>query len=229
MINVLMGNAICTESHTQVIPSNINDYDNYKDYKKILKHLLPTWYIKNPKITSDDYNLVKTSWDLIYLNQLEILDTGETFDNISDFTDFSYEEKNTAIVYFIKSFYDRLFDIRPEFKQLFKNDIILQGFKLAKMINFIIEKMNDNNSSLQHTFKKLIHVHNNYGVKPDHYKVMMDNLLKILEKTMGSIYFTDEVKLSWKKIISHLLNILAPIALNEENLQHYNKHHVFNV
>lgn len=226
-----MGNSIpCSDIHnTQVLPLNLNDYQNYKDYKKILKHLLPTWYIRHPNITSNDYANIRNTWNLIYNNEIKLKNIHDNiFENISDITDYSDEENNEIQIYFIKTFYDRLFDIRPEFRQLFKNDIIWQGFKLVKMINFIIEKMDNDNETLQITFKNLINRHNNYGVKPDHYRIMMDNLLKILEKVLGTEYFNEESKYSWIKVISHLMNILVPIALNKDLLQHYNKHSICN-
>ncbi len=92
-------------------------------------------------------------------------------------------------------FYDRLFEIEPSVKPLFKEDIEVQGRKLMAAIGAAVKGL-DNLDSIVPFLQKLGRGHVKYGVKDEHYDVVGAALLWTLEQGLGDD-FTDEVKEAW--------------------------------
>ena len=78
-------------------------------------------------------------------------------------------------------FYGRLFELQPEYKAMFKNDMTEQGKKLMKTINIAVEAL-DNLESLIPTLKQMGADHVAYGVQNRDYNVVGASLLWTLEK-----------------------------------------------
>lgn len=93
-------------------------------------------------------------------------------------------------------FYNRLFEIAPQLKHMFRNPMPEQSKKLLAMINYVISKLNKLEDILDEV-AKLARRHVSYGVKPDHYTLVGEALLWTLEKGLADNW-NSEVKEAWR-------------------------------
>ncbi|ELR70287.1 Putative hemoglobin [Fulvivirga imtechensis AK7] len=84
-------------------------------------------------------------------------------------------------------FYDRLFDIAPEVRPLFKGNIKDQSQKLTLMISFAIDKLEQFDLIVK-DIEALGRRHSRYNVKEEHYQIVGQALLWTLEKGAGDIW-----------------------------------------
>ena len=103
-------------------------------------------------------------------------------------------------------FYGRLFELEPEYKAMFKNDMTEQGKKLMKTINIAVEALNDV-EPLVPTLKQMGADHAGYGVKDRDYNVVGAALLWTLEQGLGDT-FTDEVRNAWGAVYELLASVM---------------------
>lgn len=94
-----------------------------------------------------------------------------------------------------KLFYDKLFELDPALKPLFKGDMVEQGRKLMGMINLVVRGL-DNIGPLVGAVQDMGRRHAGYGVKDEHYDIVATALLDTLGKGLGDA-FTTEVKQAW--------------------------------
>lgn len=92
-------------------------------------------------------------------------------------------------------FYGRLFEIAPEVKPLFKNDITEQGRKLMATLGVVVRGLSDLPSILP-AASNLAKKHVSYGVKASHYEPVGAALLWTLEKGLGDKW-TPDVAAAW--------------------------------
>jgi hemoglobin-like flavoprotein len=92
-------------------------------------------------------------------------------------------------------FYDKLFEIDPTLRMLFKSDMQPQAKKLISMITFVVNKLNQLDA-ITADIKALGERHKSYKVKPEHYATVGVALLWTLEKALGTKW-NDEIKKSW--------------------------------
>lgn len=107
-------------------------------------------------------------------------------------------------------FYDRLFEVAPEVKPLFKGDIKNQSKKLITMISFAIGKL-DQLDSVVKDIEDLGRRHGKYNVRQEHYLVVGQALLWTLEKGASEIW-TEEHKEAW----SVLYGVLSATMIRGE-------------
>lgn len=103
-------------------------------------------------------------------------------------------------------FYGRLFELEPEYKAMFKNDMTEQGKKLMKTISIAVEALNDV-EPLVPTLKQMGADHAGYGVKDRDYNVVGAALLWTLEQGLGDA-FTDEVRNAWGAVYELLASVM---------------------
>jgi len=103
-------------------------------------------------------------------------------------------------------FYGRLFELEPEYKAMFKNDMTEQGKMLMKTINIAVESLDDLESLIP-TLKQMGADHVGYGVKDRDYNVVGASLLWTLEKGLGEV-FTDEVRNAWGAVYEVLATVM---------------------
>ena len=84
-------------------------------------------------------------------------------------------------------FYDRLFEIAPEVRQLFPADLSGQKVKLMGILA---------TDAILPTVRQLGDRHRDYGVSAEHYATVGAALLWTLEQGLGA-GFTSEVKAAW--------------------------------
>jgi hemoglobin-like flavoprotein len=94
-----------------------------------------------------------------------------------------------------KMFYDRLFEIAPQVKPLFKGDMAEQRHKLIAMLAAVVSGLGDLNSILP-AAGALAKRHVGYGVESDHYVSVGQALLWTLERGLGSAW-TKDVAAAW--------------------------------
>jgi hemoglobin-like flavoprotein len=103
-------------------------------------------------------------------------------------------------------FYGRLFELEPEYKKMFKNDMTEQGKKLMKTISIAVAALDDV-EPLVPVLKKMGADHVGYGVKDRDYNVVGAALLWTLEQGLGEA-FTDEVKNAWAAVYELLATVM---------------------
>jgi hemoglobin-like flavoprotein len=94
-------------------------------------------------------------------------------------------------------FYDRLFVIAPEVRQLFPAKLSEQKIKLMAMLTKTANNLHQLDAILP-AVRQLGERHRGYGVSADHYGPVGAALLWTLEQGLGSA-FTPEVKAAWSE------------------------------
>lgn len=107
-------------------------------------------------------------------------------------------------------FYNRLFEIAPEVKPLFKNDMKKQGQKLMQTLAVAVYGLS-NPTSIIHAVQELGKRHAGYGVTSAHYEPVANALLWTLEQGLGEA-FTPEVKEAWVAAYQTLAGIMIEAA-----------------
>jgi hemoglobin-like flavoprotein len=92
-------------------------------------------------------------------------------------------------------FYGRLFEIAPQVRAMFPEDISEQEKKLMAMLGTVVAGL-DNLDTLMPAVRALGRRHGGYGVKAQHYAPVGAALLWTLEKGLGAA-FTPDVKDAW--------------------------------
>lgn len=92
-------------------------------------------------------------------------------------------------------FYDRLFEIAPETRSLFKNDLTGQYDKLIQMLVWVVANLNRAETILP-AVEELGRRHARYEVEPEHYGQVGEALIWTLEQGLGDD-FTPNIRDAW--------------------------------
>ena len=103
-------------------------------------------------------------------------------------------------------FYNRLFEIVPEVRPLFKGDIAEQGRKLMATLAVVIGSLHSLPTILP-AVSTLAKKHVEYGVKPGHYAEVGAALLWTLERGLDAAW-TPEVAAAWTNAYTTLSNFM---------------------
>lgn len=125
----------------------------------------------------------------------------------------SFEKFIVDIDVAARVFYDRLFEIQPSLKPLFKGNMQVQGRKLITMVLFIVNGLDDVDNLIPQ-IQLLGESHIGYGVKPQDYSTMLDALLATLKHILGR-EFTPETEAAWRRVYS----LMAETAI-QSSLDH---------
>ncbi|HWA36619.1 MAG TPA: globin family protein [Burkholderiales bacterium] len=93
-----------------------------------------------------------------------------------------------------RTFYERLFELQPDVRPLFRGDLLEQGRKLMTMLAVAIHALE--RVDALGTLQDLGARHERYGVRPEHYPRVGEALIWTLEKGLGAS-FTEEVREAW--------------------------------
>ena len=107
-------------------------------------------------------------------------------------------------------FYNRLFEIDPSTKPLFRSDMGEQGKKLMAALATVVGGLADVSRILP-TVQKLAKGHVAYGVEPRHYDSVGKALLWTLEQGLGP-KFTPEVRDAWASAYALLSDAMKNAA-----------------
>jgi len=92
-------------------------------------------------------------------------------------------------------FYERLFELNPSLKPLFKGDMTLQGRKLMQTLLYAVNSLNSLNELLPQ-LQALGRRHVGYGILREDYFTVGAALLWTLEHCLGDV-FTADMKGAW--------------------------------
>lgn len=113
-----------------------------------------------------------------------------------------------------KIFYDRLFEIAPDVKPMFKGDMTEQGSKLMATLGAVVNGLRDLDKIVP-VAQKLAIGHVDYGVKAEHYTPVGEALIYTLEQGLGDA-FTAEVKDGWVAAYTTLSSVMIDAAYSEK-------------
>jgi hemoglobin-like flavoprotein len=107
-------------------------------------------------------------------------------------------------------FYNKLFELDPALRPLFKKDMKQQGEKLMKTLSFAVgglDRLNEIVPAVQDLGRR----HVGYGVLPKHYDTVGAALLWTLEQGLGTA-FTPDVKSAWATVYGLLADTMKKAA-----------------
>jgi hemoglobin-like flavoprotein len=111
-------------------------------------------------------------------------------------------------------FYNELFAIDPDLRAMFKGDMREQKKKLLATLGLVVRAL--------HTPEKIIGPaqnlavkHLDYGVKPEHYALVGNALLRTLRKGLADQY-TPELHQAWVAAFKTLASIMKEAAYGED-------------
>lgn len=107
-------------------------------------------------------------------------------------------------------FYNKLFELDPDARQLFKEDISIQKKALMATISFAVATLN-HPEKLVPAVQALGVRHGKYGVTPDHYGTVGQALLWTLEQGLGDAW-TPEAKTAWTEVYGILSSTMIEAA-----------------
>ncbi|MDX1736764.1 MAG: globin family protein [Alphaproteobacteria bacterium] len=107
-------------------------------------------------------------------------------------------------------FYNKLFELDPSLKPLFKGDIKEQGKKLMATIGVAVAGLRDLERIVP-VVQKLGIKHAGYGVKKAHYDTVAEALLWTLAQGLGP-KFTPEVKEAWTETYGLVAKVMQDAA-----------------
>jgi len=107
-------------------------------------------------------------------------------------------------------FYGRLFEIAPEVKPLFRNDMREQGRKLMSTLGVVVAGLRDLDA-IAPAAKALAVKHVGYGVEATHYKPVGEALIWTLQKGLGEDFST-EVRTAWLSAYGVLSGVMIAEA-----------------
>jgi len=92
-------------------------------------------------------------------------------------------------------FYERLFELDPGLRSLFRSDMAGQGMKFMTTLGTIIDQI-DNPAALHPHLLRLAQGHAAYGVRPEHFATMGQALVRTMEEVLGDD-LTPEAREAW--------------------------------
>lgn len=107
-------------------------------------------------------------------------------------------------------FYDRLFELDPKLRRMFKGDMVTQGKKLMALLDKVVNSL-DNIATLVPTTQSLGRRHADYGVRDEHYDTVANALLWALKQGLGDT-FTADVEAAWVEAYTFLAQTMKDAA-----------------
>ena len=107
-------------------------------------------------------------------------------------------------------FYGRLFEIAPQVRPMFAEDVTEQGKKLMTTLGVVVNGLK-NLDAIIPVAQQLAVRHNDYGVTSDHYKPVGEALLWTLSQGLGD-EFTPDVEAAWTQAYEILSGVMIEAA-----------------
>jgi hemoglobin-like flavoprotein len=115
-------------------------------------------------------------------------------------------------------FYERLFEIDPSLRELFRGDMRQQSEKLMQVMDAAVNGLS-RLESIVRLIQEMGRRHVSYGVKDHHYDIVAAALLWTLDKSLGA-EFTPEVKDAWATVYGVLATTMREAAASVEDKEH---------
>ncbi len=116
-----------------------------------------------------------------------------------------------------KIFYDHLFEIAPDTREMFPEDMTGQYHKFMAMFRIIVGTI-DRFDELEKQIRGLGARHANYHARDEHFGAVGDALLMMLQKRFGKT-FTPELKYAWTAAYWRIAQIMQEAAEEATRLQ----------
>jgi hemoglobin-like flavoprotein len=112
-------------------------------------------------------------------------------------------------------FYPRLFEIAPETRPLFSDDIVGQTEKTLFAFGAVVAQVQDLDAA-DSLARDLARRHVAYGVEPRHYPMVGKAVMSILAEVLGDEYFTPEMESAWRKAYDEIARSMVKEAYGIE-------------
>ena len=106
-------------------------------------------------------------------------------------------------------FYGRLFELDPDMRILFHNDMRIQGHRFMDMLHLIIHSL-DAPDRLMPELRALGQRHREYGVRGEHYATVGAALLWALRQGLGN-HFTPDSEKVWVALFAFVADTMQAI------------------
>ncbi|MCE7733504.1 MAG: hypothetical protein GPJ54_01415 [Candidatus Heimdallarchaeota archaeon] len=106
-------------------------------------------------------------------------------------------------------FYNKLFELDPISKPLFKTDLISQGWKLIDTLTFVIDSINSI-TKFENVRQKIVELgakHVEYKVQDYQYPIVLESFLYTFNLLLADS-FTKDMKNSWVKFYNYVGDIM---------------------
>jgi hemoglobin-like flavoprotein len=97
-------------------------------------------------------------------------------------------------------FYGKLFELDPDSRRLFHNDLAVQGRKIMDMLTSVAESL-DNFEPMRARLAELGRKHAQYGVRPEQYDTLTTALLWSIGQALGPS-FDAPTRVAWRLAIN---------------------------
>lgn len=206
------------------LTNNLNQSDAV-----IVRLMMPVYYTTE-ETTEEEHIMAQSSWAMVLNN------TAPKYVELKE-NDVNFRY-HSAVVFFHDSFYNRLFNVHPMAKELFKSGMKSQGKFLVQMITLSLSELKMK-EKFDKTLRKLAEIHHQRSVKAIECKYtgnticLQNNIMHILyfffslflDGIVGDILFwtlhlvlgvelyTHELHKCWIKIYSRMLQTIVPVAV----------------
>ncbi len=102
--------------------------------------------------------------------------------------------------------YGKLFEIDPSLKHLFHNDLMAQGRKLIATLETVAASL-DRMEALRPRLLELGRLHADYGVKPEHYAMVITALLWAFGQALGPD-FDAPARDAWRAALTEVAAVM---------------------
>ncbi|MGJ4889603.1 globin family protein [Bradyrhizobium sp. HKCCYLRH3099] len=133
-------------------------------------------------LTAEEIGHVRSSFDMVFANASEMTST----------------------------FYDRVFELAPECRQLFPADMEVLKRDFIATLAVLVGSL-DKMTGLLSSTDILGRNHARYGVRPEHYPVVGEALLWSLSKGLGP-QWTEDVENAWRKVYGIIAQRMIAIS-----------------
>jgi hemoglobin-like flavoprotein len=112
-------------------------------------------------------------------------------------------------------FYDNLFEIAPDTRKLFPDDVSKQSEKLAYTITFLVSNL-ERIEEIKESIEDLGRIHNKLNIKPEYYGFVVQALLKTMKDTLQEQYNL-ETEEAWKAALTYVAEVMINAPEKREN------------
>lgn len=162
-------------------------------------------FVQNPSVNIENLGNVQT-WTLVTTLKLVT--------NQVDLVQSSFAKVKPISEKAAELFYNRLFELEPSFRPLFKGDMKEQERKLMSTLALAIEGLRHPDKIIG-SVQNLGRNHAGYGVKPEYYDIVGEALLWTLAQGLGE-EFTTPVRKAWEEAYTFLSEIMKEAAAELE-------------
>jgi len=106
--------------------------------------------------------------------------------------------------------YQRLFEIAPELRAMFRSDMAGQGMQFMSTLGVILQHLDDPRALRPH-LEHLAQGHAAYGVKPEHFRLMGQALIWAMRETLGE-RFPEGAAAAWEAAYELLAREMVRMA-----------------